>query len=74
MNREILINRTISNISLLPDLRLKEISDYIEFLLKMYDDKKITKGIMELTSKSKSFEFVNDEEEIYDESDLIEKF
>ena len=74
MNREILINRTISNISLLPDLRLKEISDYIEFLLKTYDDKKITKGIMELTSKSKSFEFVNDEEEIYDESDLFEKF
>ena len=74
MNREILINRTISNISLLPDLRLKEISDYIEFLLKMYDDKKITKGIMELTSKSKSFGFLNDEEEIYDESDLIEKF
>jgi len=74
MNREILINRTISNISLLPDLRLKEISDYIEFLLKTYDDKKITKGIMELTSKSKSFEFLNDEEEIYDESDLIEKF
>jgi len=74
MNREILINRTISNISLLPDLRLKEISDYIEFLLKTYDDKKITKGIMELTSKSKSFGFLNDEEEIYDESDLIEKF
>lgn len=74
MNREILINRTISNISLLPDLRLKEISDYIEFLLKTYDDKKITKGIMELTSKSKSFGFLNDEEEIYDESDLFEKF
>ncbi|OYT13836.1 MAG: hypothetical protein B6I19_03095 [Bacteroidetes bacterium 4572_114] len=74
MNREVLINRTISNISLLPDLRLKEISDYVDFLLKMYDDKIITQGIMKLTSKSKSFDFLNDEEEIYDESDLIEKF
>ncbi len=74
MNREILINRTINNISLLPDLRLKEVSDYIDFLLKKYDNKKLTDSIMELTSKSKSFEFLNDEEEIYDESDLIEKF
>ncbi|HED08848.1 MAG TPA: hypothetical protein ENI57_12070 [Ignavibacteria bacterium] len=74
MNREILINETISKISLLPDSRLKEISDYVDFLLKSYDDKKITEGIMKLTSESKSFDFLNDEEEIYDESDLIEKF
>ncbi len=74
MNREILINKTISKISLLPDWRLKEISDYIDFLLKSYDDKKITEGIMKLTSKSKSFDFLNDEEEIYGESDIIEKF
>lgn len=40
MNREILINRTISNIPLLPDLKLKEVSDYIDFLLKIYDKKK----------------------------------
>ncbi len=74
MNRELLINRTINNISLLPDWRLKEISDYVDFLLKTHDDKKITEGIMKLTSKSKSFDFLNQEEDIYDESDLIEKF
>ena len=74
MNREILINRTINNISLLPDWRLKEISDYVDFLLKTHEDKKITEGIMKLTSKSKSFDFLNEEEDIYDESDLIEKF
>ncbi len=74
MNREILINKTISKISLLPDSRLKEIYDYVDLILKSYDDKKITEGIMKLTSESKSFDFLNDEEEIYDESDLIEKF
>ena len=74
MNRETLINRTINNISLLPDWRLKEISDYVDFLLKSHDDKKITEGIMKLTSKSKSFEFLNEEEELYNEADLIEKF
>ncbi len=74
MERDILINKTINNISLLPDWRLKEVSDYIDFLLKSYNDKKLTNEIMKLTSKSKSFDFLNNEEDIYDESDLIEKF
>jgi len=73
MNRGNLLNRTMSNISLLPDWRLKEVSDYVDFLLKSYEDKEITEGIMKLVSESKSFDFLNDEEEIYDESDIIEK-
>jgi len=73
MNRGILLDRTINNISLLPDWRLKEVSDYVDFLLKTFNDKEITDGIMKLTSESKSFDFLNDEEEIYDESDIIEK-
>ena len=55
MNRGILLDRTRNNISLLPDWRLKEVSDYVDFLI-----------------KSKSFDFLNDEEEIYNESDIIE--
>ena len=73
MNREILLDRAISNISLLSDWRLKEVSDYVDFLLKSFDNKEITDGIMKLVEESKSFDFLNDEEEIYDESDLIEK-
>ena len=74
MKREIILNRTINNISLLPDWRLKEVSDYVEFLLKSFEDKKTTEGIMKLASKSKSFEFLNEEEDLYDENDLIEKY
>ena len=74
MNREILINRTIDNIHLLPNWRLKEISDYIDFLLKSFDNKEITEGIMKLTSKSKSFDFLNEEDDLYNETDLIEKY
>ena len=74
MNREIIINKTINNISLLPDWKLKEVSDYIEFLLKSFEDKKTTEGIMKLASKSKSFEFLNEEDDLYDENDLIEKY
>ena len=73
MDRGILLNRTTSNITLLPDWRLKEVSDYIDFLLNSYGDKEITDGIMKLASESKSFDFLVNEEEIYDESDIIEK-
>ena len=52
MNRDILINKTINNISLLPDFRLKEVSEYVDFLLKTYNSKKLTEDIMELSSKS----------------------
>ena len=69
-----LITKTIDNISLLPDWRLKEVSDYIDFLIKSLDDKRITEGIMKLTSKSKSFDFLNNEENLYNESDLIKKY
>ena len=64
----------INNISLLPDFRLKEVSDFVDYLLKSYEDKKITEGIMKLTSKSKSLDFLNDEDDLYDENDLIEKY
>ena len=74
MNRDILINRTINKITLLPDWRLEEISDYVDFLLKLNNDKEITNDIMKLISSSKSFNFLNNEEDVYDESDLIEKF
>ena len=74
MNRITLINNTINKISLLPNGRLKEVSDYIDFLLKLNDDKEITNDIMEITSNSESFDFLNNEEDIYDESDLIERF
>ena len=73
MDREILINKTVTNISLLPDWRLKEVSDYVDFLLKSYEDKKITEGMMKLSSKSKSLNYLLEEEDLYDESDLIEE-
>ena len=55
-------------------LKLKEVSDYVDFLLKSMDDRKITEDIMNLASKSNSFDFLNTEEDLYDESDVIEQY
>lgn len=74
MDREILIKKTLKDMSLLPDWRLKEVSEYIDFLLKKNDDKELVQGINKITSTSKSFQFLEEEEELYNDSDLIEKY
>ena len=74
MNRRILIEKTLRNISLLPDWRLKEVSDYVDFLSKISDDKKLVEGIRNIVSQTKSFHFLEEEEELYNDSDLIQKY
>ena len=72
MTRETLIKKTTDNISKLPDRKLKEVSDFTEFLLSKIDDKLITEGIQKLTMSSKAFEFLKDEEDLYTKDDLKE--
>ncbi len=74
MDRQILIKKTLKNISLLPDWRLKEVSDYVDFLSKISDDKKLVEGIRNIVSQTKSFHFLEEEEELYTDSDLIQKY
>ena len=72
MTREIIIKRTLDNLSRLPDQKLKEVSDFAEFLLNKIDDKLLTDGIQKLTSESKSFKFLEAEEDLYSRADLKE--
>jgi len=74
MNRQILIKKTLKNISLLPDWRLKEVSDYVDYLSKISDDKKLVEGIRNIVSQTKSFHFLEEEEELYNDTDLIQKY
>jgi hypothetical protein len=74
MNRQILIKKTIENMSLLPEWRLKEVSDYVDFLSKIGDDKKLVEGIRNIVSQTKSFHFLEEEEELYNDSDIIQKY
>ena len=72
MNRQILIDNTVSKISLLPDTKIKEINDFADFLLSKIDDNIILEGIQKMTSDSKSFDFLKDEEDLYTIDDLKE--
>lgn len=74
MDRQVLIDRTINKIRLLPDLKIKEIDDFADFLLSKIDDKIILEGIQKMISNSKSFEYLIEEEDLYTVDDLKEKY
>ena len=74
MNRQILIESTIEKISQLPDLKIKEVNDFADFLLTKIDDKIIQEGIQTLISDSKSFAYLKDEEVLYTVNDLKESY
>ena len=70
MTRETLIKNTIDNLAKLPDQKLKEVSDFAEFLLNRIENRIVTEGIQKLVIDSKTFKFLNDEEDLYSIEDL----
>ena len=74
MSKQELINRTLEIVSKLPSEKIQEVKDFADFILKKLDDETLQKGLKELVSKSKSYEFLNDEEDLYTVEDLKEKY
>lgn len=74
MNRQVLIASTINKIRQLPDIKIKEINDFADFLLSKIDDKIILEGIQNMVSDSKSFDYLNNEENLYTVEDLKERY
>ena len=73
MNREQLIEETIYKVTKLPDEKIQEINHFAELLLSKIEDKIFAEGIAEMASKSKVYEFLNDEEDLYTVNDVIER-
>lgn len=70
MTREKLIIKTVKTLSKLPNDKVKEVSDFTEYLFKKYDEEIMQKGIEKLVSNSNTFDFLKDEEDLYSEADL----
>jgi len=74
MNRQALINTTLEKIKQLPDNKIMEINEFVDFLLSRIEDKILVEGIQNLVSNSKSFDYLNEEENLYSVNDLKEKY
>jgi len=74
MTRQAIIERTIRAINQLPEDKAEEISDFADFVIKRFEEHRLTEGIQQLTSNSQVFDFLNDEEDLYSEADLKEVY
>ena len=74
MEREVLVKRTIGRIKQLPMTRVREVDDFVEFIIRRTDDAMITKGLQQLSSISHSYDFLYDEPELYSVNDLKVKY
>ncbi len=74
MNRDLLIKKAIVNIQKLPDNKIVEVSNFIEFVLSKIDENLITEGLLKIATDSKTFNYLNDEPDLYSVSDLKEQY
>ena len=74
MTRQSIIERTLKAINQLPEDKALEISDFADFVFKRYEEQELTKAIQKMVSESQTFDFLNNEEEIYSLADLKEVY
>jgi len=74
MIRETLIHRTIKTLSKLPNDKVREVSDFTEYILKKYEEENLQHGIEKLVTDLTTFQFLNDDEDLYTVNDMIEKY
>jgi len=74
MDRQQIIENIITKINQLPDGKVKEMDDFINYLTSKIDDKMLLEGIQNITEKSNTFAYLKDEEDLYSVNDLIVKY
>ncbi|OKS88989.1 hypothetical protein [Mucilaginibacter polytrichastri] len=74
MTKRATIKRILNAINHLPKGKVKEISDFTKFVAKRYDEQHLSESIQQMTAKSESFSFLNNDEDLYSEADLKEVY
>ena len=74
MLRQELIQKTVNYLDALPDDKISEITDFVEFLYQKFEDNILREGIKQLSSRSGSFKFLEDEEDLYTLDDIKETY
>ncbi|HNP19865.1 MAG TPA: hypothetical protein PKL31_15610 [Fulvivirga sp.] len=62
------------NLKKLPDHKLQEITDYMDFILKSVSDQELVQGMQVLASTSKAYDFLKEDEDLYTVNDLKETY
>jgi hypothetical protein len=73
LTKETIIQKTLEALKILPKEKAEEISDFADFLLRRYEELSLQQGIQTLQSQSETFNFLNEEEELYSPADIKDK-
>ncbi len=74
MTKQTIIERTTHAINQLPLSKAEEIADFVDFIIKRYEEQQLTQGIQQLAAEGQAFEFLSREEDLYSVSDLREVY
>lgn len=74
MTKKAIIERTVKAINQLPNDKAEEISDFVEFVIKKFDERSLINGIQKLATDGHSFNFLNEEENLYSITDIKEPY
>ena len=74
MTKQAIIEQTVKAINQLPEDKAEEISAFAAFVMKRYEEQQLTEEIQQIVSNSQTFDFLNDEEDLYSASDLKEVY
>ncbi len=74
MSRTELLEKTVSKLSQLPEQELNEVSDFAEFLLAKIQKIILSDEVTKLNLSSNAYKFLEDDKNIYNVSDLKEKY
>ncbi|HEY8927660.1 MAG TPA: hypothetical protein VIM55_00615 [Mucilaginibacter sp.] len=74
MTREAIIQKTVKTLNKLPVEKAGEVADFADAVLKGYEEHLLQKGVEKLVVQSQVFQFLNDDEDLYSEKDIKEKY
>jgi hypothetical protein len=74
MTREAIIQKTVKTLNKLPAEKAGEVADFADSVLKGYEESLLQKGIEKLVVQSEAFQFLNDDEDLYSEEDIKERY
>jgi hypothetical protein len=74
MSKKELIEKTMEALEKLPEDKVAAVSDFADYMLQKNDDNNLIQGIANLAAKSKSYRFLEEEEDLYTLNDIKETY
>ncbi len=74
MTKKAIIERTVAALDKLPQQKVEEIFNFVEYVLSQVDENLLSEGVQKIAAEGSSFDFLRTEEDLYSLKDLKEVY